>query len=210
MNAKGIVAAAAAVAAVALTFAAVTPRGAQAQEPKSADSASTAMPGNADGVYGFTLAADADCTGLLGMPWMNGRQFLARVLQFHGDSWAQIEPISGNPRTGNEKRHDPVWLNMKYVLLMEAESNSQAVSPPPAIQQRNLCQENQARIDGVIQLWAQENNKPATAVPTWADLVGPSLYIRATPACPAGGVYTLQSVASHPTCSDPQHPFPKK
>ncbi len=69
------------------------------------------------------------------------------------------------------------------------------------ISQANACSENLAKIDGAQQQWALENRQPGTAAVTMGDLVGPDLYIRDTPVCPAGGDYTLTIVNEAPTCS---------
>jgi prepilin-type N-terminal cleavage/methylation domain-containing protein len=69
-------------------------------------------------------------------------------------------------------------------------------------QSRNrACQENLTKIDGAKEQWALENNKAPGAAVTFADLVGPSLYIKKTPVCPEGGTYTEGAVGTDPTCS---------
>jgi len=63
------------------------------------------------------------------------------------------------------------------------------------------CQEGQEKLDGATQQWALENNQTATATPTWAQLVGPSLYLSRTPRCPeAGSVIALHSVGTVAVC----------
>ncbi len=69
------------------------------------------------------------------------------------------------------------------------------------ISRRNACQENQSKIDGAKQQWALEQNQPATATPTWAELVGNAAYIRKTPVCPSSGAYTIGDLATDPACS---------
>ena len=70
----------------------------------------------------------------------------------------------------------------------------------PQEQQRNFCINNLRQLDGAKQQWALENRKLATAIPTAQDVV---VYLKdnAFPMCPAGGTYTLNSVAVNPTCS---------
>ncbi|MHB0912306.1 MAG: prepilin-type N-terminal cleavage/methylation domain-containing protein [Armatimonadota bacterium] len=46
--------------------------------------------------------------------------------------------------------------------------------------------------------WAMENDKPQTAVPELSDVLN---YLKDTPACPAGGTYTLGNVGTEPICS---------
>jgi len=73
--------------------------------------------------------------------------------------------------------------------------------------QPGACINNLRRIDGAIQQWAQENNKPP------GSRVGPGDILRylggTMPACPAGGVYTLTAVGVPPTCSFAGHALPK-
>ena len=65
--------------------------------------------------------------------------------------------------------------------------------------QTNACIANLKQISGAITLWALDENKSATDNVTMGDLV-PN-YIKGTPVCPAGGTYTLLTVADDPTCS---------
>ncbi len=73
--------------------------------------------------------------------------------------------------------------------------------------QINACINNLRQIDGAIQQWALENRQPATVRVTPADVVR---YLGGVmPVCPAGGVYTLNTVSTPPTCSVPGHVLPK-
>lgn len=60
-------------------------------------------------------------------------------------------------------------------------------------------------IDGAKNAWALENHKTTNDVPTDADLFGDASYIRAKPACPLGGTYTLGATGEKPRCSIPGH-----
>ncbi len=71
--------------------------------------------------------------------------------------------------------------------------------------QQNACIANLKQLDGATQQWAVGNKKPATAVPTMADLIGPQLHIRAMPLCPQGGTYSFTTVGGEPKCSVPGH-----
>ena len=71
--------------------------------------------------------------------------------------------------------------------------------------QKNACIANLKQIDGAKQTWALETKQISTASPGEADLYGPTLYIRDTPACPANGVYTLNTVANKPSCNISGH-----
>ncbi len=59
------------------------------------------------------------------------------------------------------------------------------------------------QIEGAKATWALEHKKQNDDTPTWADLLGPGLYIADRPVCPQGGIYTLGKVAEYPGCSHP-------
>jgi hypothetical protein len=73
----------------------------------------------------------------------------------------------------------------------------------------NTCINNLRLIDGAKQMWALENNKTNSDVPTWADLRS---YLGhpgdALPKCPSGGTYTLGAISNFPTCSISGHVLP--
>lgn len=69
------------------------------------------------------------------------------------------------------------------------------------------CSNNLRLIEGAKQIWGVENGKTPTDVPTEADLIGPSLYLKVMPRCPAGGVYSFNSIGEYPNCSIPEHTF---
>ena len=72
----------------------------------------------------------------------------------------------------------------------------------------NVCVNNLRQIDGAKQQWALEKGKPAGALLTAADLA-PYLPNNTMPACPAGGIYTLNPVGLGPICNIPGHATPK-
>src|SRR5438093_282384 len=53
-----------------------------------------------------------------------------------------------------------------------------------ATSQKNACINNLRQIDSGVQQWALENKKPATAVPSIAEVTP---YLKNTAICPAGG-----------------------
>jgi hypothetical protein len=63
------------------------------------------------------------------------------------------------------------------------------------------CINNLRQLDGVKGQWAFEHDKTTNDIPTWADLVGPSSYMREMPVCSHGGTYSLERIADSPTCS---------
>lgn len=78
------------------------------------------------------------------------------------------------------------------------------------------CISNLKQIQAAKEQWAMDNNKSNSDTPTWSDLKGPSLYIRAQDdaalTCPGGGSYTIGNMATDPRCSlstsDPPHILP--
>ena len=65
------------------------------------------------------------------------------------------------------------------------------------------CSANLKQIDSAKQQWAMDKKIASTSTvsPTLAaDLVGPTLYIKATPACPSNGAYTVNDINTDPTC----------
>jgi prepilin-type N-terminal cleavage/methylation domain-containing protein len=73
--------------------------------------------------------------------------------------------------------------------------------------QTNACIENLTKIDGAKHTWAIETKQVSSSVPVESDLFGPTSYIRDTPSCPASGLYTLNDVATKPTCNVAGHSF---
>lgn len=71
--------------------------------------------------------------------------------------------------------------------------------------QTNACIENLRQIDSAKQQWAIEEKKESADTPVAADLDD---YIKgeyASCQCPAGGTYTINSMASDPTCDVDNH-----
>jgi prepilin-type N-terminal cleavage/methylation domain-containing protein len=70
--------------------------------------------------------------------------------------------------------------------------------------EKDACIANLRQIEGAVQVWAIDNNKPAGAQPTQKDLV-PN-YMRTWPTC-RGVPYVLPAVNQTPACpnNDPTH-----
>ena len=66
---------------------------------------------------------------------------------------------------------------------------------------QTACIANLKQIDGAKNTWALERQKATSASPDDGQIFGATRYIRQKPACPAGGVYTLDVVANPPSCS---------
>lgn len=71
--------------------------------------------------------------------------------------------------------------------------------------QKQACINNLKTIEGAKEVWALENRKTDSDVPSDADLFGNDKTIKTKPNCPAGGNYELRSVSEAPTCSIPDH-----
>jgi hypothetical protein len=67
-----------------------------------------------------------------------------------------------------------------------------------------ICIANLRQLDGAKAQWALEKQKPDGAILTAADLL-PYLPNNTMPACPAGGVYTLNPVGQGAICNIPGH-----
>ena len=76
------------------------------------------------------------------------------------------------------------------------------VSPEQAA--LNACISCLRQIDGAKQQWALEHQKAGSALMTQADLL-PYFKGSAVPACPAGGIYSLNPVSVPPICNIPGH-----
>jgi len=72
----------------------------------------------------------------------------------------------------------------------------------------NACINNLRQIDGAKQQWALETSAAPGATPVDADLYGAAAYIRTAPDCPAGGTYTIGTLATPPICGVAGHVLP--
>lgn len=63
---------------------------------------------------------------------------------------------------------------------------------------QNACINNLRQIDSAKQQWALETKAAPTAAPAMTDLA--PAYIKATPACPANGAYSVGDLATAPVC----------
>ncbi len=66
--------------------------------------------------------------------------------------------------------------------------------------QGQACAQNLEQIDGAKQQWGFATNAGDTATPADADL-SPYLSNNTYPDCPAGGTYSINDLASVPTCT---------
>ena len=71
------------------------------------------------------------------------------------------------------------------------------------------CLNNLRIIEGAKDQWALENKKGVGDAVSAQDIL-PYIKNNALPACPQGGVYTLNAVGAPPTCSMPGHVLPQQ
>ena len=74
-----------------------------------------------------------------------------------------------------------------------------------SLSQQNACIENLRQIFGAKTAWSLEQRKTPSDTPNDDDLFGATLFIRAKPACPGNGTYSLLPVDTKPTCSIGDH-----
>jgi len=112
-----------------------------------------------------------------------------------------------------ENAHVAVQQQQQQLQQIQTESQQANTAPETATESSavavlNACINNLRQIDAAKQQWALENDRPANAVPTAADLL-PYFRDGLFPACPAGGLYSLNAVGLPPTCSIPGHALPQ-
>ncbi len=70
---------------------------------------------------------------------------------------------------------------------------------------KKVCIENLSQIESAKQLWGVEKGKTTGNVAATSDLIGPTLYLKKQPDCPAGGVYDLGAIGTVATCTVEGH-----
>lgn len=71
--------------------------------------------------------------------------------------------------------------------------------------QRQICIENLSQIESAKQIWGVEVGKTYGDVPNEGDLIGPTLYIKEIPRCPAGGNYRFNGIGTTAACDIAGH-----
>lgn len=97
-------------------------------------------------------------------------------------------------------------LQQEHLQQLQTDKQRLAVAGATIIHQ-NTCINNLRQIDGAKQQWALEKNKTIDAVPAEKDLL-PYLKDGVFPACPDGGIYSINTVDAVPTCSIAGHALP--
>ena len=70
---------------------------------------------------------------------------------------------------------------------------------------RNICIQNQSKIESIKQTWGLENGKKMGDEPLDSDLFGANSYMRTKPPCPSGGTYSLNPLGVNAACSLVEH-----
>jgi prepilin-type N-terminal cleavage/methylation domain-containing protein len=71
--------------------------------------------------------------------------------------------------------------------------------------QKNACIKNLSTIEASKQLWGVELGKTDGDTPQDSEFIGPDLYLKALPQCPASGTYTIGSIGAPATCTVAGH-----
>jgi type II secretory pathway pseudopilin PulG len=71
--------------------------------------------------------------------------------------------------------------------------------------QKLVCKENLFQIESAKQVWGLEVGRGTGDLPTASDLVGPTLFIKEEPKCPAGGIYVFNPIGSNAVCNITGH-----
>ena len=71
--------------------------------------------------------------------------------------------------------------------------------------QKLVCKENLFQIESAKQVWGLEAGRGTGDEPDKTDLIGPTLFIKDEPRCPAGGDYTFNPIGSNAVCTITGH-----
>ena len=71
--------------------------------------------------------------------------------------------------------------------------------------QKQVCIENLTQIEAAKQMWGVEVGRGNGDAPSDADLIGPTLYLKEIPLCPARGVYDFRAIGTNAVCTAPGH-----
>jgi prepilin-type N-terminal cleavage/methylation domain-containing protein len=85
-----------------------------------------------------------------------------------------------------------------------------SIAIPAFVKSRNqarkqACIENISQLESAKQQWGIEAGKGSGDIPSQADLIGTSSYIKIMPICPGGGTYDFKPIGTTATCTEPGH-----
>jgi len=70
---------------------------------------------------------------------------------------------------------------------------------------RQVCIDTLSQIESAKQLWGLEHGKKNGDAAIKDEIVGPGLYIKMTPTCPAGGTYDYTTIGENAKCNIEGH-----
>ncbi len=73
---------------------------------------------------------------------------------------------------------------------------------------KSSCIGSLKQIENAKEQWAMDNKKNNGDAVAFTDLVGATLYLKGTPACPASGTYAVNVIGTKPTCDIAGHLLP--
>lgn len=115
------------------------------------------------------------------------------LAKLHGKDKSEV--VSDNPLVGKSLPE----------VIVDVVSSNWSLAKKTA--QANKCINNLRQIDGAMQQWALENQKPNSAIPSSHQIAA---YMKGgvLPKCPVGGQYNIPTVGAGPTCSVDGHSLP--
>jgi hypothetical protein len=73
---------------------------------------------------------------------------------------------------------------------------------------KSICIANLMQMDSAKEQWALDHHKGKGAEVTFADITGPTLYIKSRFTCPGEGNYNLNAIGTDPACTVDKHVLP--
>src|SRR5881394_519876 len=134
------------------------------------------------------------------------------VRQLRDEKQLAAKTPSAQSPAGQTKAEAPAQsqlvLQLQQLLIenQRLRAENQQFQQVQVIASANSCINNLRIIEGAKDQWALENKKGTGDAMSAQDLQ-PYLKNSVFPACPQGGVYTLNTVGAPPTCSVPGHVY---
>lgn len=100
---------------------------------------------------------------------------------------------------GRKKLSVSIPIGLTFLLLAAIAIPSYL--PAHNVAYWNACINNLRAIEKAKETWTEAKHKIPTDVPTLTDLCGTNNFLRFTPACPKGGIYSFGAVSEKPVCS---------
>lgn len=123
---------------------------------------------------------------------------------------AHVQFATMNPghRINGQMKQLSAFTLVEMMIVVAIISLLLAIAVPSWIKtreraQRDICIENLLQLETAKQLWSLETGQ--VSEPDDADLVGPTLYLKTFPLCPAGGQYLTNPVGVPAECTIDGH-----